>query len=78
MFQLVLAVCVSSSVCEYRMPVMGYETAEVCELQAALVAGMVAGRHPPSGAVTYRYRCVELGIENAQAEWIEVDLAGGR
>ena len=77
MFQLLLAVCVSSTVCQYQVPPLAYETAEVCRLQAALVAGLVAGQHPPSDRVTYRYRCLPIGAEAAQGDWVEVDLAAG-
>ncbi len=75
MFQLLLAVCINSSVCQYDMPPLAYETLEVCSQQAALIAGLVSGQHPPSSGVTYRFRCQQAGQTAEQAEWIAVDLA---
>jgi len=75
MFELLIAVCVKTSLCQYVAPQVAYESAESCRLQAALVAGVVAGQHPPASAISWRYRCQETGAEAPASAWIDVVLA---
>lgn len=45
MFELLLIACTASRACEYITVPTHYESVAVCERQAAIVAGMVRGRH---------------------------------
>lgn len=72
MFELLLSVCVSASLCEYLASPIRYATEESCRIQAALIAGTVAGDNPPSDRVIYRFRCKAAATA---ADWIEVTVA---
>lgn len=75
MFELLIAVCVKTSLCQYVAPQVTYDSAESCRLQAALIAGVVAGQHPPASSITWRYRCQEAAAGATPSPWIDVVLA---
>jgi len=75
MFELLLSVCLSAMLCEYRAPPVAYETALACQHQAALIAGTVAGGYPAGQPVTYRFLCKEAGQAAGKAPWVEIVLA---
>jgi len=76
MFELLLSVCVSATLCEYRFPQVDYDSELSCRHQAALIAGAVAGGYPSGQPVTFRYLCKEVGEQaSGRGEWIEVVLA---
>jgi hypothetical protein len=75
MFELLLSVCVSATLCEYRMPALAYDSAVGCQHQAALIAGMVAGGYPSGQPVTFRFLCKEAGQKGGQEPWVEIVLA---
>lgn len=76
MFELLLSVCVSATLCEYRFPQLAYDSELACQHQAALIAGTVAGAYPSGQPVTFRFLCKEAGEKaTARSEWIEVVLA---
>ncbi|MEX2296197.1 MAG: hypothetical protein WD715_02205 [Dongiaceae bacterium] len=57
MFELFLVACIGTNVCEYLAVPYAYESESHCAAQAAVIAGMLHGRYPASGPVTYRYEC---------------------
>ena len=76
MFELLLSVCVSATVCEYRFPQVAYESEVACQYQAALIAGTVAGDYPSGQPVTFRFLCKEAGEQAAnRSEWTVIVLA---
>jgi hypothetical protein len=75
MFELLLSVCVSATLCEYRVPQVAYGTEIACQYQAALIAGTVAGDYPSGGPVTYRFLCREAGQKAGNTPWTEIVLA---
>ena len=75
MFELLIAVCVNATLCEYMAPQIAYESEASCRHQAALIAGTVAGRHSPFSEITWRFRCKDGTDSVTEAPWIEVVLA---
>ena len=57
MFELFLVACVDTHICEYVQVSDLYATEQSCQIQAAIIAGMVQGRHDVSGNVSYRFNC---------------------
>lgn len=57
MFELFLVACVETHICEYVQVSDLYESEATCQMQAAIIAGMIQGRHDPSGNVSYRFNC---------------------
>jgi hypothetical protein len=57
MFELILVACVDTHICEYVQVSDIYATEQSCQMQAAIIAGMVQGRHDVSGNVSYRFNC---------------------
>jgi hypothetical protein len=75
MFELLLSVCLSATLCEYRMPPLAYDTTLACQHQAALIAGTVAGGYPAGQPVTFRFLCKEAGKQAGKEPWTEIVLA---
>ena len=57
MFELFLVACVDTHICEYVQVSDLYVTEQSCQMQAAIIAGIVQGRHDVSGNVSYRFNC---------------------
>jgi len=57
MFHLVVVVCVTTNACETVRVPHAYPTEARCAGQAAIVAGMVHGRHRSTRPFTYEYTC---------------------
>jgi hypothetical protein len=57
MFDLFLIACVNGAICEYVQVPALYASEQTCEMQAALIAGTIQGRHDASGDLTYRFDC---------------------
>ena len=76
MFELMLAVCLSGGVCEYRYSPVAYDTEVSCQHQAALIAGTVAGDYPAQ-PLTFRFLFKEAGQQAGKTPWTEVVLALG-
>lgn len=57
MFELFLVACVNTQICEYVQVSDIYATEQSCQMQAAIIAGMIQGRHDASGNVSYRFNC---------------------
>lgn len=57
MFELFLVACVNAHICEYVQVSDLYATEETCKMQAAIIAGVIQGRHDVSGNVSYRFNC---------------------
>jgi hypothetical protein len=57
MFELFLVACVDTHICEYVQVSDLYATEETCKMQAAIIAGVIQGRHDVSGNVSYRFNC---------------------
>ena len=57
MFELFLVACVDTQICEYVQVSDLYATEEACQMQAAIIAGVIQGRHDVSGNVSYRFNC---------------------
>jgi len=75
MFELMVVACVGTTICEHRFSPIEYATEEHCAHQAALIAGMSAGRWPPGREVTYRFRCKTAdGV--AEGDWVMVERDG--
>ena len=75
MFELLLSVCLSTAICEYRSPPVAYDSEVSCQYQAALIAGTVAGSYPSGQPVTYRFLCKEAGQKAGKTPWTEIVLA---
>jgi len=75
MFELLLSVCLSATLCEYRFPPVAYDSELACQHQAALIAGAVAGGYPAGQPVTYRFLCKEAGATAGRTPWTEIVLA---
>lgn len=73
MYQLMLVTCIGMHFCEYTMSPIQYDSMESCTRQAAIVAGMAAGKHHNSAELTYRYRCAPGGDSG---EWYAVAADG--
>jgi len=71
--ELLLTVCVLGF-CEYIAPPVTYATEESCEIQSALMAGMVAQHYRRGAQVTYRFRCQPAGVPDEESAWVEVTL----
>jgi len=56
MFHLVVLVCISTSTCERLQVPFAYATEARCAEQAAIIAGMVRGRHR-ARTLSYKYTC---------------------
>lgn len=69
MFELFLIACVGLRACEYIAAPFAYVSEPVCARQAALIAGMVRGRHADAGrdlAVEFTCRqAAEPGLRTA-------------
>ncbi len=60
MFELLVIACIGTRLCEYVAVPLSYPTLQRCEGQAAVIAGMVYGKHDaPFGELDYRYVCRE-------------------
>lgn len=58
MFELFVVACIAMRACEYITVPLAYDSEARCQQQAALVAGMVRGRHARIGAgMTYEAVC---------------------
>jgi hypothetical protein len=57
MFELFLVACVDTHICEYVQVSDLYATEQSCQMQAAIIAGVIQGRHDVSGNVSYRFNC---------------------
>ncbi len=57
MFELFLVACVDTHICEYVQVSDLYATEQSCQMQAAIIAGIVQGRHDVSGNISYRFNC---------------------
>ncbi|MEQ8968624.1 MAG: hypothetical protein RID91_22585 [Azospirillaceae bacterium] len=75
MFELMVVACVGPTICEHRFSPIAYASEERCAHQAALIAGMSAGRWPPGREVTYRFRCQAADGEG-EAEWVMIERDG--
>ena len=57
MFDLFLIACINGHIFEYVQVPGLYASERSCEVQAALIAGTIQGRHDASGDLTYRFDC---------------------
>lgn len=58
MFELFVVACIAMRACEYITVPLAYDSEARCQQQAALVAGMVRGRHARIGnGMTYEAVC---------------------
>ncbi len=57
MFHLVVIVCMTAGTCETVKAPVAYPTQARCAAQAAIIAGMVHGRHHPARPLKYQYTC---------------------
>lgn len=65
MFELILVACLQIGVCEYLAVPMPYPSEARCAQQAAIIAGMVQGRHGAGSPLTYRYECRPAAVADA-------------
>ena len=73
MFDLFLIACVNGYICEYVQVPALYASEQTCEMQAAMLAGTVQGRHDPSGDLTYKFSCTESKIVGKEPPVIYID-----
>ena len=73
LFELMLVTCIGMRYCEYLMSPIRYDSIESCSRQAAIIAGMTAGRNDHSTGIDYRYRCAPGGDGG---EWYAVSRDG--
>ncbi|MEQ8654281.1 MAG: hypothetical protein RIC87_17580 [Kiloniellales bacterium] len=75
MFALLIKVCVGISTCYYSSPPVTYDSLAFCQQQAAIIAGLKSGQHPPGRALKATYRCRQLDTaQNQQDTWYEISL----
>ncbi len=61
MVELFLIACIGLRTCEYLAVPQQFGTVAQCERQAALIAGMVRGRHATTDLFEYKAFCHEAG-----------------
>ncbi len=75
MFELLIKVCVGTTMCYYSTPPITYETVSVCQQQAALISGLRSGQHPPGRSVNASFRCRHLDLAQREEDtWYEISV----
>lgn len=73
LFELFVVACIASRACEYVTVPAAYASRPACERQAAIIAGMVRGRHADAGrALVYEFTCTPTSrlrpVETAEVQ----------